>query len=118
MPPEQCAPADHPGEIGSPSDIWGLGATLYHALSGTVPFPRHEGARNSEDPLVRFPQLVEEATPLPDRVADPLRMLIMGMLARRPQDRPTAAEVVEDLEPLVAELPRRLFFGRRGTRLR
>ena len=32
MPPEQCDPSGHPGEIGAPADVWGLGATLHHAL--------------------------------------------------------------------------------------
>jgi hypothetical protein len=40
------------------------------------------------------------------------------MLAPAPGDRPTAAEVVAALEPVVAELPRRLVLSRRGWRTR
>jgi serine/threonine protein kinase len=116
MPPEQCDPAGHPGEIGPPSDVWGLGATLHHALSGSVPFPRPKGARESEDLAVRFPQLVEDARPLPSRLPDGLGELIAGCLRRRPEDRISAAELVDGLGPLVAALPRKLVLGRRGAR--
>jgi eukaryotic-like serine/threonine-protein kinase len=118
MPPEQCDPAGHPGEIGPASDVWGLGATLHHALSGAVPFPRPKGAGESEDPLVRFPQLARDPRPLPDRVPPALRVLVESALERRPGDRIGAGELVDGLEPLVAELPRRLVFGRRGPRAR
>ena len=39
-----------------------------------------------------------------------------AMLAKEPGDHPAAAEVVAALEPVVAELPRRLVLGRRGWR--
>ena len=116
MPPEQCDPAGHPGEIGTASDVWGLGATLHHAVSGSVPFPRPKGARDSEDPRVRFPQLVEEARPLSGRVPGALAELVAGCLQPRPEDRISAGELVDGLHPLVAELPRKLVLGRRGAR--
>jgi serine/threonine protein kinase len=116
MPPEQCDPAGHPGEIGAPADVWGLGATLHHALSGSVPFPHGKGARNGGDPHVRFPQLVEDPRPLPRRLPDGLEVLIAGCLRRRPEDRITAAQLVDGLGPLVAALPRKLVLGRRGAR--
>ena len=95
MPPEQCDPAGHPGEIGAPSDVWGLGATLHHALAGGVPFPRAKRARESDDPRERFPQLVEAPRPLPDRVPAGLGELIAGCLRKRPEDRISAAELVD-----------------------
>ena len=117
MPPEQCDPAGHPGEIGTASDVWGLGATLHHAVAGAVPFPRAKGARDSDDPHVRFPQLVERPRSLPDRgVPRELAQLISGCLEARPGDRISAEELVDGLAPLVARLPRKLTFGRRGTR--
>jgi serine/threonine protein kinase len=118
MAPEQCDADAHRGEVGAPADVWGLGATLHHAVAGEVPFPRERGAGESEDRAVRFPQLHGEPRPLPDGVADALRELVGRMLAQRPPDRPTAAEVVSALESLVAELPRKLVFGRRGARAR
>ena len=117
MPPEQSDPQAHEGLIGPASDMWGLGATLHHAVSGSVPFPREKEARDSDDPLVRFPQLGEEPMPLPEWVPAELRDLILSMLRKDPGERPTAAEVAAALEPLVAELPRKLTLSRRGARL-
>lgn len=118
MPPEQCDGARYPGMVGPASDIFGLGATLHHSISGSVPFPRPRDARESEDRLVRFPQLVEEPRPLPGGVPETLNRLVMRMLAKPTHERPSAAEVVLELEPLVAALPRRLALARKNTRMR
>jgi serine/threonine protein kinase len=118
MPPEQCDPAAHPGEIGPAADVWGLGATLHHAVSGSVPFPRERGTRDSDDRERRFPQLARGPEPLGRRVPAALRELVAATLAPRPADRPSAADVALALEPLVAELPRKLVLSRAGTRAR
>jgi eukaryotic-like serine/threonine-protein kinase len=117
MPPEQCDPRTHEGMIGPPADVWGLGATLHHALAGAPPFPREKGARASEELEVRFPQLVDDPEPLPDSVPGELRAVVLRTLRRDPAARPEAAEVAADLEPLVAELPRKLVLSRRGTQI-
>jgi serine/threonine protein kinase len=104
MPPEQCV--EDSGAIGPASDVFGLGATLFHAASGRKPFPR--------EPDVRFPQLTQDPLPLPHWVPAELSGLIARMLAHDPADRPPAAEVAAELEPLVADLPRRMTFSRRG----
>jgi serine/threonine protein kinase len=118
MPPEQCDADAHSGEIGPASDSWGLGATLYHAVAGEVPFPRAKGARRSPDPIERFPQLARDPKPLPEGTPEPMHGLIERALSKRPDDRPTAAQLAEGLESLVAALPRKLAFGRRGVRVR
>jgi len=118
MAPEQCAPKDHPGEVGTPADVWGLGATLYRGVAGRRPFPRPDEARDSDDPALRFPQIAEAPVPLPDGFPGELAELLARTLAKRPEDRPTAGELVMELEPLVDELPRKLAFGRRGARAR
>lgn len=118
MPPEQCDPAAHAGEISPASDVWGLGATLYHVVAGAVPFPRERGAGESGDPAARWPQLVREPEPLPRHVPEDLRALIGRMLAPAAAERPSAGDVALALEPLVAELPRKLAFGRFGMRSR
>lgn len=114
MAPEQCAPARFPGRIGPPTDVWGLGATLHHAASGEVPFPRPREARASRDPAVRFPQLHARPRPLPSHLPEPFRAIVARMLAPEPSERPAAAEVAAALEPLVAEVPIRPVIPKRG----
>jgi serine/threonine protein kinase len=116
MAPEQCDPEAMPGRIGPPADVWGLGATLHHALSGERPFPRPKAARESEDPRVRFPQLHREPEPLPARLPDEVTSLVLDMLDPEPAGRPFATEVVARLEPVVAELPKRMKLAKKGSR--
>ena len=67
---------------------------------------------------MRFPQLVRGPEPVADHVPPPLGELLARMLARDPAARPSAAEVVARLEPLVDALPRKLVLSRRGMRMR
>jgi len=111
MPPEQCNPR---GDVGPPSDVWGLGATLYHAVSGGLPF-RRPRSKAEDAPLEdRFPQLEDEPRPWRIPVPGALADAILACLEKDPARRPTAAELAGMLQPLVAELPAKLVFGRRG----
>jgi len=113
MAPEQCEPR-RLGPIGAPADVWGLGATLYHVLSGSVPFPAFPDA-DREVLRERFPQLEPEPPlPLPASVPQDLRQIVDAMLRREAGTRPKASEVALALEPLVASLPRKLVIGKRG----
>jgi serine/threonine protein kinase len=104
MAPEQCDPARF-HELGSASDVWGIGVTLYWALASESPFP--EPALEEDAALeLRYPQLVHEPAPLPADVPPALAELIGGMLAPNPAQRPTAGQVAAALEPLVFALPR------------
>ena len=118
MAPEQCDPLGRPGQVSPATDVWGLGATLFHALTGRKPFPRPRDARDSEDPHVRFPQLTADPDPLPRRVPDELAEVLTLALDRDPAARPTAAELATALEPVVDSLPRRLVLAKRGARFR
>jgi eukaryotic-like serine/threonine-protein kinase len=115
MAPEQCDP-DRFSEIGPPTDIWGVGVTLYEALVGARPFPEPGGGTGLAD---RYPQLVADPAPLPSDVSAALAAVIDSCLAKGPQDRPTARELADALEPWVASLPRpRLGLFRPGGRVR
>ena len=111
MPPEQCNPR---GDVGPPADVWGLGATLYHAASGRLPFRRPRSKADDAALEDRFPQLEDEPRPWLIPVPGALAEAILACLEKDPARRPTAAELAGMLQPLVAELPARLAFGRRG----
>jgi eukaryotic-like serine/threonine-protein kinase len=96
MAPEQADP-ERRGEIGSPSDVWGLGVTVHEAFTGMLPFPR---ASESQ----RYPQL-SHSPRMGEGVPPKLEPLILSCLEPRPADRPTAAELGDALEPFVAALP-------------
>lgn len=108
MAPEQCDPSSSSAPVGPASDVWGFGATLYHACSGRRPFER-DRLFDESDPTSRFPQLVREPPPLPRQVPAPLAEIIARMLRKRPAERPSLPEVVASLEPLLPrDRPKRL----------
>lgn len=117
MAPEQCRPGIQP--IASPADVWGLGATLYHAIAGNVPFPRpgFDSDRDERNLDVRFPQLHRAPDPLPATTPPALADVVMDCLHRDPAQRPTPAEVVTRIEPVVVDLPSRPVLRRLRPRL-
>ena len=118
MPPEQCDPTL--ATIGPPADVWGLGATLYHAVVGKVPFPRpdYDKEKHRDDAEERFPQIDEEMTPFPKSVPHQVQEIIASCLRKDPDARPTVTEVVVAIEPLVAELPTKPVLRKMRPRLK
>lgn len=108
MAPEQADPCG-PYAPGPASDVWGLAATLFHAVAGVRPFPDGDPhARVRED---RFPQLELAPADLPSGVpADVAKVLYAG-LEPRPESRPAPAEFAEALAPALERVPRARFGG-------
>jgi serine/threonine protein kinase len=108
MSPEQCDPgASHVqgGPVPSfASDVWGLGATLFHAVAGRRPF--EHGDPDARDVRQRFPQLVAAPAAPPDDVPPAVAEVIAACLRVDPDSRPLPHEVAEALEPVLAGLPR------------
>lgn len=112
--PEQAHPRAEPP--GPPADIWGLGATLFEACAGYRPWSSKD--RTGADGSVTWPQVDTPPRDLPRDVPPAVAEVVLGCLARRPADRPTAAAVAEALEPLIARLPRPVLGGFRPQRRR
>jgi serine/threonine protein kinase len=103
MAPEQADPAG-PHPVSYAADVWGLGATLFHAVAGHRPFAH--GDPDANDVRLRFPQLVEAPARLPDGVPGPVVDVLAACLLRDPDVRPLPHEVADALEPVLAGLPR------------
>jgi serine/threonine-protein kinase len=104
MAPEQCVPT-RDRRPGYAADIWGIGATLFHALAGYRPFESGPD-EDSTPPEERWPQLVDEPMLLPEWVADDLAKPILACLDPDPAGRPAPAELAEAFEPLMGALPK------------
>lgn len=114
MAPEQCRP--EPKLIGPPADVFGLGATLFHAATGSKPWTRPDGYDASQ-PEQRFPQLSEPPAEFPKKQIPPrFAEVVRSCIAPDPSDRPTVAEVAGALEGMVAALPRKPLLGRMRPR--
>jgi eukaryotic-like serine/threonine-protein kinase len=103
MAPEQCDPP----ATGTPcpaSDVWGLGATLFHAIAGYRPFD--DGDERADDVAARFPQVRVLAWALPDTVAPDVAKVVLACLEPDPADRPLPHELAEGLEPALARAPK------------
>ncbi|HET9309911.1 MAG TPA: serine/threonine-protein kinase [Actinomycetota bacterium] len=96
-------------EMAHATDVWGLGVTMHESLAGERPFP--DGDPEASGPA-RFPQLVVDPKPLPRDVPDPLASLIRASIDRRPENRPAAAEIVHELDPLTEAIPPQPILGK------
>ena len=101
MAPEQ---ARDPRSVDTRADIYSLGCTLYHMLTGEVPF-----TGTSYFTVMK----AHEAEPIPDPrqarpdLPEPVAQLIRWMMAKRPQDRPRSPEeLLTHIDRLLGRLRR------------
>ncbi len=98
--PEQARSAKH---VDARSDLYSLGATLYHMLAGRPPF-------DGESPYEVAMRRLTEDPPPPSRhgpgVPPAVDSLVLRWMAREPSGRPaSAAEAREELERLLGAGP-------------
>ena len=101
MAPEQAA--GRGDSLGPAADVYALGATLYHLLTGKRPFP--------DDDVTKVLRLVQSgAFPTPREtlaaVPRPLEAVCLKAMALRPEDRyGSAKELAADVERWLADEP-------------
>lgn len=80
------------------SDIYSLGCTFYHALTGIPPVPEGTAARKLHSHQTELPRDPRELNP---EISDNLVNVLSRMMAKRPEDRyQKADDLVKDLENL------------------
>ena len=105
MSPEQAA--GQGAVIGPASDVYSLGATLYHLLTGRLPFPSPRDRRDGQE-VLRKVQQGEFARPRAVNRAVPpaLEAVCLKAMALRPEERyATVSALAADLEQWMAGEP-------------
>lgn len=102
--PAYMSPEQHDGAapVGPASDVWGLGATLYHAITGQPPFEGDLGAIREK--------VLSGAVTAPSRVkrgvSRALEAVCLKAMARHPADRyDTPLDLARDIDAYLADNP-------------
>jgi len=101
--PQYMDPERARGEKATPaSDVYSLGATLYYFVTGQPPI-----SADKDDVLETLGEIARTTETVPwvrrknTEVSRELERLIMKMLAKRAEDRPTTDEIREEIESLM-----------------
>lgn len=101
MSPEQLR---NPTRVDARTDVWSLGVTLFHLLSGAHPF---EGETVNEVSAAIFTEPPKDLSALRDDVPEELRHVIARALAKRPDERTSSViELGQSLAPFGSALGR------------
>lgn len=95
MSPEQAAG----GHLGPAADVWGIGAVLFEAATGEIPFDRDEDVEDRYEQLARSADSVRRHRRVPLAFDD----LVRGCLSFESGRRPSLAELSRGLEKLVQD---------------
>ncbi|UMG92810.1 protein kinase [Nocardioides sp. TF02-7] len=104
MAPEQAVPGIAGDVPGYASDVWGLGATLFHAIAGGAAVPRRRPARDGAGrapPAAARPAAGAAGTGPPR----PSPRSCTPLSSRVPRTVRSRGRVVHALEPVLAALP-------------
>ncbi|GGH44521.1 hypothetical protein GCM10010921_19240 [Microbacterium album] len=86
---QYLSPEQASGHPASPAtDIYSLGIVAYESLAGRRPFT------GESQVAIAMAQINEQPPPLSDEIPEPVRNLVMAMIAKKPEDRPASAAVV------------------------
>lgn len=85
------------GEVTPAADVYALGVLCYRALTGRLPWPAHTQNELLDAHLWHQPAPLPRIPGLPDEVAQ----MCLRCLAKAPEERPTAVEIVAMLGPIV-----------------
>ncbi|MBB2976546.1 serine/threonine-protein kinase [Microbacterium endophyticum] len=86
---QYLSPEQASGHPASPStDIYSLGIVAYECLAGKRPFT------GESQVAIAMAQINEQAPPLPPTIAAPVRNLVMAMITKKPEERPSTAAAV------------------------
>ncbi len=100
MSPEQSL---DPTTVGPAADVYALGATLFWMLTGQLPIPRGQTLAETLKSLATAKP--RRARSICQDIPEELDKLLARMLARDPEQRPSAVEVMNGLTPFATEAP-------------
>jgi Protein kinase domain len=89
--PAYCAPEQLRNESDLHTDLYGLGVTLYHALTGRLPFEANN--------LMALLEMIRDEEPeapslVNPKISDDLDELVLALMAKEPVQRPNSAAAV------------------------